>query len=131
MRIHTNTANTIITVHEALQKAQDAGLVARHVYFDKCEGGRSKTHTGAAEVHLTAAYKEPGSKRRRPSSGRYGFDGNEAWAATWDEWGWFFSALFVIDPTAKVADYPTREVFHSSTAGKYLPVRASRAVLEA
>ena len=121
MRIHTNTPDALVTATQALIKAKDAGLIAPDVYFDKAiRATRSTTHASAVDIHLATDTKEPGSKRRRPNSGQYGYDGSPIWAATWDEWGWFFSALFVLDPSAKAAPYyPDRDAFHAATAGKF------------
>ena len=88
MRIHTNVATAVLVANLALRAAKARGHVAGHVYFDKLTEHRSTTHSYAAEVHLVADVKEPGSKRRRPNNGVVGYDGSEAWAATWDEWGW-------------------------------------------
>jgi len=113
MRIHT-TGNAD-TLREALKTAQAEGKVAAHVYFDRFSAHRSTTHQSAYEVHLGADHKETGSKRRRPNSG--GGDPEFAqWAATYDEWGWFLTALFDRDPAAKVTGcYADHADFHAKT----------------
>ena len=127
MRIHTSTEFSTATALGALRIAQSRGQVARGVYFDKLVPHRSTTHRSAAEVHLVTDDKEPGSKRRRPNSGQYGYDGSEVWAATWDEWGWFLSALFELDPTAKTTYYADREAFDRRTSGAFVPTSARSA----
>lgn len=120
MRIHTNVATAVQVANLALHAAKKAGRVAGHVYFDKCTDHRSTTHTYAAEVHLVADVKEPGSKRRRPNNGVVGYDGSEVWAATWDEWGWFLAEVFRLDPQAKCAAwYPTEAAFHERTKHRF------------
>jgi hypothetical protein len=40
-------------------------------------------------------------------------------AASWDDWGRFFAAVFAIDPSARCGPYNGREDFHTKTDGKY------------
>jgi hypothetical protein len=113
MRIHTN--GNADTLREALKTAQKEGKVPAHVYFDRFSAHRSNSHLSAYEVHLGSDHKYPGDKRRRPNSG--GGDPEFApWAATYAEWGWFLTALFDRDPTAKVSGaYKDADDFHAKT----------------
>ena len=120
MRIHTNVATAVQVANLALHAAKKAGRVAGHVYFDKLVDHRSTTHTYAAEVHLVADVKEPGSKRRRPEQWRRRIRRVRGVAATWDEWGWFLAEVFRLDPRAKCAAwYPTEAAFHERTKHRF------------
>lgn len=75
----------------------------------------SRTHDRALEVQLS------GDSSRCPAA----MDDWSDKAATWDQWGLFLSALFEVDPAARVGGakspiYIDRDHFHWSTGGRYL-----------
>lgn len=117
MRIRTDL--TWKQIYDALREVQNLGLVSENVYFDKFTTGTSRTHKFGYDIHLVSDVKEPGSKRRRPNSGAYGYDGHEAWAATYDEWGWFLAAVFDADPAAIAGHYKGIDHFHATTDYNY------------
>lgn len=78
---------------------------------------RSQTHARAFEIKLS------GDSTRGPNSRQYGMDGYGK-AATWDQWGLFLSALYEVDPSARVGGakspiYADAEHFHWTTANRY------------
>jgi hypothetical protein len=43
----------------------------------------------------------------------------DAYAATYDEWGWFLAHLFTVDPEAIAGPYGGADDFHRQTANVY------------
>lgn len=94
------------------------------VYYASWDEHGSHTHKRSFDLHLAAlpGTLPNGHKRRKTNSGQYGAYLN---AATYDEWGYWFAALYEADPTARcggsVKDpvYADREDFHAKTEGKY------------
>lgn len=100
MRLHTDT----LTERDIRQAARFAG-----VRFLRLEEKGSKSRVRAFIVHLA------GSSPRRTQ-------GNEDYAATWDEWGMFFGHLFHLDPemiARGMGRYDNAEHFHWSTVGRF------------
>lgn len=80
----------------------------------------SRSHARALEVALRGT----GTRHKRPpNTGILGAGSGEK-AATFDDWGWFISALYVIDPKAKIGSYKNRADFASRTSNKYHTERA-------
>ena len=104
MRLHTNVIDYL-----HLLAAASVSEVGMDTYTEH----RSTIRTRAFEIHLVGT--EAHHSARRPNSGRYGHDGREVYAATWDQWGVFLRHLFEIDPTM-VCGSPTRPVYGSLTA---------------
>lgn len=114
MRIHTSL--DYVGMWEALKNS------GAPIHFENLELHGSRTHKHAFEVALSG------------SGGRASF-GRDFDAATWDEWGAFFGALYDADPEARcggsVKDptYRDREHYHFLTGdrfqqngtGSYLP----------
>jgi len=116
MRIHTS-----LTQSEIYNAAKISGAA---VYFNHLERKASRTHAGAFEIRLG------GSGTSRTNSGNRGA-GDET-AATWDEWGAFFGALFDADPdarcggTAKRPIYADRDHYHFLTGDRFRPRTVAR-----
>lgn len=104
MRIHTS-----LTYQQIREVVQTSGAP---VYTEVLSQHRSRTHDRAFEVILS------GSSTSRSQSGDY-------FAATWDEWGAFFGALYDMDRNARCggnAKFPTyqdAEHFHFATSGRF------------
>ena len=138
MRIHTTATysdvmSAISAMNRALKMANDsAGENGVHEYRAKsakprdfitpvsgdASEHRSQTHLRAFEIKLS------GDSSRGPNSGRYGMDNYGDKAATRDQWGMFLSALFEVDPAARVGGaknpiYIDRDHFHWSTGNRY------------
>lgn len=116
MRIHADDLSAA-TIHRTLSAAIDLGLVAPSVNFKTLTQHGSRSRVVAFEIQLESAGKIPGDGRRRGNSGAWGSaSADDVWAATYDEWGWFLSLLFQIDPSALVMhQYDGREDFHIRT----------------
>lgn len=99
MRLHTN----VISFAD-LYRAESVSEV-RMETFTK-HGSTVRSH--AFEIHLVGTDRHHSS--RRPNSGRYGSNGNEVYAATWDQWGVFLRHLFEIDPQM-IAGSPSRPTY--------------------
>ncbi len=105
MKIHTSAV-----LPELLSAANHASNVSGSpVTLARCDVKGSRSHPFAYDVVLTG----DGSANRRRTQGREGF------SATWDQWGWFLSALYAVDPDAKAGPYANVEDFDRKTDGKY------------
>jgi hypothetical protein len=118
MRIHSDKLSRSNLVF-ALEQVVAEGRAGRGVYLAALTPHGSQKRDHAFEVRLASVAKEAGSKRRRPNSGTRGRGGLGVWAALYDEWGWFISALFADDPDAIVGPYNGVEDFDRQTGGKF------------
>lgn len=101
MRIHGNN----ITDAALVTANRHAGTTMTYSHH----GSRSRT--GAVEVSLR------GNSRRAPMGG----DTSNGMAATWDQWGVFLAALFLLDSTMTVPRVYTDETdFHRKTASRFI-----------
>lgn len=98
MRLHSNVIRAS-DVRDALAAEIKAGRVAASVRFKILVEHSSRSHDFAVEVQLEAWDKADGDGRRVGNSGSYGAMSGD-WAATYDEHGWLFSALYRLDPLA-------------------------------
>jgi hypothetical protein len=103
----------------ALEGAQAAGLIGPGVFLAELEEKRTKGNKRARKytLQLAAAAKMPGDKRRRINSGTHG--AGNAWAATWDEWGFFMAEVFARDASAMFGPYEGADDFGNKTKGAY------------
>ena len=107
MRIHTdNIDHVVAAIYAATRNLQG-------VYAEISTHG-SRKRRGALELTVTA---EPRKGRRQRNSGTYGTTGDHA--ATWDEWGAIFAAIFAADPNATCYAYEDGEHFHWTTGGRF------------
>lgn len=101
MRIHTETVFS--------GDIYDAARVAR-VTVERAGLHNSRSRDHAWDIALT------GESKRRPNFGKYPGE----YAATWDQWGVFISALFKKDPDLTIPQaYATVEDFHRQTANRF------------
>lgn len=115
MRLHVSYKITVDTLYDAVKfaTAQGEGWVS----FDYSEhGSRSNDH--AFDVTLTG---DGTTNRRRVNYGtaRHIPTADKPYAATWNQWGWFFAHLFAIDPSMSCYAYSDAADFHDKTAGKF------------
>lgn len=107
MRIHTS-----LTHWQMRQALQASGAP---IDFEVLEQHASRTHDRAFEVMLSG------------TGGRPAFRNSDFQAATWDEWGAFFGALYTADPKARCggsAKHPTyrdAEHYHFVTGERFRP----------
>jgi hypothetical protein len=105
MRIHTS-----LTYQQMRYDVAPAS--GAPVYVEILEEHGSRTHDRAFEVMLS------GSSTSRSQNGEY-------FAATWDEWGAFFAALYDADPKARCGGsakrpvYRDAEHYHFVTGGRF------------
>lgn len=128
MRIHTDTI-TPYDVSKALRLEKEAGRIDAGVYLETNSQHGSHSRAWGVEIKLAATGKTPG--RRFTNHGAYG--AGDAYAATYDEWGWLLAALFAMDPKAFAgsANYPVyqdAEHFHERTGWSYNPLALIREV---
>lgn len=122
MRIHLNTKDHAAAhraIYVALRTAQREGLVTPLADTDQEIPCGSRSHRVALDVKLVANGKLEGEKRHRPNSGTRGADGQEVWALTYDEWGYFLAELFRVHPDAKAGPYRDEDNFHVQTRDAY------------
>jgi hypothetical protein len=78
---------------------------------------KSRTHRVAFEVALRGT----GERHKRRPQGRVTSSPDTEYAATYDDWGHFLSALYEGDRSMKVGNvYTSRAQFHSVTGNQYL-----------
>lgn len=117
MRLHTSNL-TPADVTQALRDMKASGKIDRDVDFETFEHRGSRSRTSAYELQLGwYGEKVPGDGRRYKNAGKSGAD--NVYAATYDEWGWFISRLFQMDPDASFGHYKTEAGFHEYTKGEY------------
>jgi hypothetical protein len=120
MRIHTD-----ILTSTDVQAAANFAARAGHgkVYVESLAAHGSRKRRQAWEVKLTG---DGTVSRRRPNGGTYG--AADAYAATWDSWGWFIAFLFAYDPAAVAGPYDGVDDFHGKTGHKFHEAVESAAV---
>jgi hypothetical protein len=124
MKLHTDYLSAR-DIANALFSAQDSGLVSKMIHFTQfaSEGSRSRKYgylvqlgSDVQETVEDSLHKAP-HKRFYKNSGQYG--ASSVWAATYDEWGWFISALFLLDSDAIFGYYKNAADFHEKTDYKF------------
>lgn len=95
MKLHTNSL-TEQDIRDALKTEKESGRIAPTVTFKILDPKGSRSHLRAFEVQLESWDYVQGDGRRRGNDGAYGAM-QEAWAATYDEWGWLLAALYRVD----------------------------------
>lgn len=126
MKLHTDTLTYADVLH-ALNRAIESGNVARDVYFDNLESQGSRTHAYGFKFHLAAEsrYSGPSASRRFCNTGKRGagWEYEQLFAATYDEWGWFLAEIFTADPNALVTGanrYDGLVGFNTATENGYV-----------
>jgi hypothetical protein len=123
MRLHTNT-HTWRSIHQALDRAKEAGRIPHHVDLITCAEYRSQSRKAGIEIQLGTYVKEPGDGRRWTNTGTHGANSDQngagIYAATWDEWGWFLAEVFTADPHAKCNWYDGKAEFERITKHAYV-----------
>lgn len=120
MRIHTSKSSRLFDA--ALSRSIQRGGVESQVYIDYSQEHRSNVRNRAFEIHLGADYKVKTTRRApNPGTNAYHVPKEEfaAYAATFDEWGWFLTELFDLDPEAVASQYKGRDSFHERTQNRY------------
>lgn len=135
MKLHTSLTSR--EVHDALDEAKADGKVTRDVEFVEYDQGGSYTHERRFDIQLgtwnkhslPADYRDQHGKRlavrRYKNTGTTGassgvFGGDQVWAATYDEWGWFIAEVMYRDPKAVFGSYKGVEGFNERTKGKFV-----------
>jgi hypothetical protein len=125
MKLHTTLS--ALDIRDALTRAQNAGKVARDVWFEQLDEQASRSRPNGFLIQLGTTDKSsgPGRSRHYKNSGQYGatsewVNGSPVWAATYDEWGWFIAEVFRMDFGAKFGPYDGFSDFHARTGDRYL-----------
>jgi hypothetical protein len=119
MKFHTDKL-TAYDMAFALQEACNAGEVDHSVGFTEFGYAGSRSHDHAFTFKLGYWDKQPGRTNRRQNGGNSGGGSSLPFAASYDEWGFYLSRLFALDPGAKVAgSYKNAADFHNATHGAY------------
>ena len=114
MRLHSD----ILTDNDIRNALADSE-VPSHVGFDKFISGGSRTRKHAWDLHLATDTKIAGDKRRHGNPGNGRAPRSDAYAATYDEWGYFIARLFEKDPNAIFGNYKGQDDFDSQTTWKF------------
>lgn len=120
MKIHSDYL-TYADVTRAFESTRASGLITPDVGMVQLARDGSRSYHFAYLVQLGTFNRDSrtdGKKRGYKNSGVAGAD-NRLWAATWEEWGWFISALFALDSDAKIGQYKNAEDFHKVTEYKF------------
>jgi len=112
VKIHTSA-----TFGQVCEAAQSAGVL----FYVTPKGSRKRER--AFDVTLYVLGKDE-LHRRFGNSGGYGRSDDVA--ATWDEWGKFFVALYEVDPEWTCDVYPTEADFYDRTRRHREYVRSFR-----
>lgn len=117
MRIHTDH----LTRDDLRCALTSTGLTREGVWLDNLSehGSRSRAHAYEVSLRADPGKDRNGKTRRAPNSGNHGADFGKA--ATYDEWGYWLAELFELDPCAVMTYYKSREDFHRSTRGAFVP----------
>jgi hypothetical protein len=116
MKIHTDT----LTMRQVYAATSASGM--RGVTLERCDQRGSRSRARSFDVTLrgnSTRKPNPGTGRNRPDEGEY--------AATWDEWGMFIAALYLLDPEAIIGQYGSRAVFEEATAWRFDDLDATTA----
>jgi len=118
MRLHSD----ILTRTDIREATRAFGMTGVRVEITD-HGSRARER--AFEVHLT------GTSPRRPNSGSATGPNQDDYAATWDEWGMFFAALFEVDPNMIAGSpgqpaYANANAFHAATEWRFTGLTASQ-----
>jgi hypothetical protein len=92
MKLH---ANNLIEadIRAALNRARAKGRITGGTDILVLERQKSRSHTNGFEVRIGVDYHDGTHKRRNMD--------NSAYAATWEEWGWFIVELFMAEEGIK------------------------------
>lgn len=115
MKIHTSVL-TADHFYAALK------ATAPGVFFAELrrEGSRSRTAGFNVLLESDGTPDKDGTPRRRARNrGKGGYDGHPGFAASYDDWGRFLAALFLVDPDAIAGPYKGYDDFHAQTKGAY------------
>lgn len=109
-----------LAIQEALASEQAAGRICESVYLDTCRPFIGRGGRIAMDVKLAASQRSRG--RRFGNSGSYG--GGDAYAATYDEWGFLLAALYragehLVVGSVKNPIYDGADHFHHLTGHTY------------
>jgi hypothetical protein len=124
MKLHTQLFSQ--DVRDALADTKLAGQMTDDVEFVQFtpRGSRSHLHGFLIQLGTYDQHSGPANSRHYKNSGQYGatseyFQGENIWAATYDEWGWFIARIFALDPEARFGHYRDRDDFNRQTGYKY------------
>lgn len=128
MRLHTKLSYRQIL--EAMAQVKLDKRMAADIEFVKFgfHGSQSRDHAFEIQLGTTDQASGPTNSRHFKNSGKHGatseyFHGENIWAATYDEWGWFIAEIFAMDPKAHWGmNYTSAEDFHSKTEGRFREV---------
>ena len=105
MKIHSDVF-ALSDIHDATRAAGMRGVHAQVIQRG------SRTRARSFDVKLS------GTSTRLQNPGTGPRDDIEH-AATWDEWGMFINALFVLDAHAVIGQYPNQAIFDEVTGGRF------------
>lgn len=111
MFIHTNK----LTPADIFRATAAAGMHGVDAHIEGSSGSRSRDRK--YKVRLT------GTSNRWANSGKSGADRQHS--ATWDEWGMFIQALFLVDPEAIVGQYKSFDAFRDFTHNRFESLTAT------
>jgi hypothetical protein len=108
MRIHSSIISRR-DITRALAMASQGGHGVVSLLEEPTRHG-SRSHGTAWEVRLQG---DGSVQRHRTQHDR------DAYAASYDSWGWFLGHLFIIDPTMIAGPYKGEDSFHAQARGDY------------
>src|SRR4030095_9795008 len=106
MKLHSDKIRTQ-DIREALEMARRKGLIVGDTELLVLEEQKSRKRENGWEIRLGSRYADGVHKRRNMN--------NTAYAATWEEWGWFIVELFELDIDLEFGGYKDYNDFHSQT----------------
>lgn len=111
MKLHSDTL-TKARIMIARNRAENKGHIANDVYLYRLVPAGSRTRAHGFEVRMGTDEKAKGDGRRRTQD-------NEAYSASWDEWGWFIAELYAMDENMVFGPYKGYDDFLRKTRYKF------------
>lgn len=107
MRIHSDVLTYVDMARAATSVEAHTGSTVDFLRFDR-HGSRKRSR--AFEIQLRSDGR---------LTHRHTMNDCNAYAATWDQWGWFIAHLFSVDPDAIVGPYNGLDDFNWQTDDKF------------
>lgn len=125
MKLHTKLYSQAL--RKAMADTKAAGQMTEDIEFVQFAPEGSRSHDYGYKIQL-GTYDQrsgPTNSRHYKNSGSRGarseyMNGENVWAATYDEWGWFIARIFAADPDARFGEYRGRDDFNRKTKNAYL-----------
>lgn len=120
MKLHTDLTGPEVIA--ALTEAKRQGVIAGHIELMEFKQEGSRSHQRSFRLRLGTRTRDA-AHHRYANTGQWGASRGPVpvYAATFDEWGWFYAEILRRDPSAWCGQYRGVVAFKQATDGKYGP----------